>query len=111
MKTQKSGHIIHASTEGSLGTLGGTASASRISAARCPALPWHNLSFVLVEIERGSEFRLSQQQLLHACLMLERFVRLCGTRSRPLHAGFAPLKDLRLTPSSIHDFDRGALAL
>jgi hypothetical protein len=65
----------------------------RTSAARFPALPGHNLSFVFVEIKRHIEFRLSQQQLLHARLVLEKFVGLAGTRSRPLHAGFAPLKE------------------
>ena len=73
--------------------------------------PWHNLSFVLVEIEHGIEFRLSQQQLLHARLVLERLVRLRGYSVLPSPCGLRTLERIRLIPSSIRDFDRGALTL
>ena len=55
--------------------------------------PWHNLSFVLVGIERGrsSACRSSNSFMRASC---SKGLSACAdTRSRPLHAGFAPLKE------------------
>jgi hypothetical protein len=37
---------------------------------------WRDLRFILVEIERGIELRLAQEQVLHARFVIERLVRL-----------------------------------